>query len=83
VGTVYLGSAGRDQVAAAQAEFDTHVMSSGDGHCVTCGKDPCPGQSNALRALATYGQLPQRRPGATRPDRIGLRASGASWFVRG
>ena len=81
--TVYLSSAGLDQVAAAQAEFDAHVISSGDGRCITCGDAPCPGQTSALRALAGYGRLPQRRPGATRPDSIGLRVSSGSWFSRG
>jgi hypothetical protein len=83
VATVYLGRAGLDQIAAAQAEFDVHVVSSGDGQCVTCAGSPCPGQASALRALAQYDQLPRRRPGATRPDRIGLRPSGVSWFARG
>jgi hypothetical protein len=73
VATVYLSNAGLDQVAAAQADFEAHVMSSGDGTCVTCASGSCPGQANAVRVLMQYGQLPRRRPGATRPDRIGLR----------
>jgi hypothetical protein len=73
VATVYLSNVVLDQVAAAQADFDAHVRSSGDGQCVTCADGSCSGQTNALRVLTQYGQLPRRRPGATRPDRIGLR----------
>lgn len=80
--TIYLDTAAHDQVAAAQAEFDAHTVSSGDGRCLSCFDSPCPGQAGALRILAQYGQLPRRRPGATRPDRIGLRPSGVSWFAR-
>ena len=36
VAMVYLSNAGLDQVAAAQADFDAHVVSSGVGRCVTC-----------------------------------------------
>ncbi len=54
--TVCLSNAGLDQVAAAQADFDAHVVSSGDGQCVTCAGGPCPGQANAVRVLVQFGQ---------------------------
>jgi hypothetical protein len=71
--TVYLGHAALEQVEAAQAEFDAHVPGGADGECLTCRDRPCPGQATALRTLARYGWLPRRSPGATRPERIGLR----------
>jgi hypothetical protein len=73
VATVYLSSAALIEIADAQADFDAHVVSSGDGRCVTCAGSPCSGQGHALRVLAGYGQLPRRRPGATEPERVGLR----------
>jgi hypothetical protein len=80
--TVYIGYAGLEQVEAAQAEFDAHVTGGADGQCLTCRDRPCPGQAAALRTLARYGRLPCRRPGATRPERIGLRrvpGTGSVW----
>jgi hypothetical protein len=80
VTTTYLGQAGFDQIDAAQAEFDAHIVSSSDGLCRTCRNTGCPGQAVAVRTLARYGRLPRRRPGATQPERIGLRSIGGSWF---
>jgi hypothetical protein len=81
-GTVYIGHTAVEQVEAALAEFDAHVPGGADGQCLTCRDRPCPGQAPALRTLAQYGRLPRRRPGATRPERIGLRrvpGTGSVW----
>lgn len=80
--TVYLSNAGLDQVTAAQEEFDAHVTLSASGRCQSCRDGgPCACQLRAERALARYGRLPRRTPGATRPDEIGYATEG-SWFTR-
>lgn len=80
--TVYLSSAGLDQVTAAQEEFDTHVPLSASGRCRSCQDEgPCACRLRAERALARYGRLPRRTPGATRPEEI-ARTAGGSWFTR-
>ena len=79
---VYLSNAVPDEVAAAQADFDAHVVSSGDGQCVKCAGGPCPWLATAVWVLVQYGQLPQRRPGATWPERIGLRRLDVSPLAR-
>jgi hypothetical protein len=43
-----------------------------DGRCVMCRVEGCTGRVVALRRLGQH-QLPQRRPGATRPDRLFVR----------
>jgi hypothetical protein len=82
VATVYLSNAVRDQVAAAQEEFDAHVPLSASGLCRSCQDEgPCACQLRAERALARYGRLPRRTPGATLPEEIG-RVTGGAWFTR-
>ena len=72
--TAYLSQAAREQLAAAQAAIDTHVISSADGHCILClVVGPCPAQSIATAIFTRYQMLPGRRPGATRPELIGAR----------
>lgn len=45
-----------------------------NGRCARCEVDgPCVLQSRALRSLAACDRLPQRRPGATRPELVGAR----------
>ncbi len=80
---VYLSADAREQVRVAQARLDEHPTSGATDLCLTCGVEaPCPQRRAALRLLGRYGRLPQRRPGATRPellDRSRL-ASGFRWF---
>ena len=76
---VYLASAVRARVDAAQAVLDTHPAGV-DGVCLHCGGARSCRREQALQILARYGRLPRRRPGSTRsamPD-PGTRWSG--WF---
>jgi hypothetical protein len=71
--TVYLSSAALEQVNEAQDVMAIHAVFASTEKCVVCGVTaPCDPRSNALRALRRYGLLPKRRPGATRPELIGL-----------
>lgn len=83
---MYLSTVAREQIRAAQATLDRHVVSSGDGRCAACGavEDGCPQRRAALRLLGRYGLLPCRRPGATHPELItGPTAGGFGWFSSG
>jgi hypothetical protein len=58
------------------------VRSSADGQCVTCRVEgPCRYQTEKVQVLTRYGRLPHRQPGATQPERVGLRQVGVSWFL--
>lgn len=58
----------------AQQLIDQHHMSFEHGLCVVCYRSwPCVKVVDAQERLARYGLLPQRTPGATRPDLAGLR----------
>jgi hypothetical protein len=79
--TTYLASNGQAKVAQAQAELDLHVTFSANGLCGVCRMEgPCPSRIAAERTMASYGLLPRRSPGATRPELIGLRHTGQSMF---
>jgi len=65
VSTVYLASAVRARVEAAQKVLDTHPAGM-DGVCLHCGSAPSCPRGQALQTLARYGRLPRRRPGAAR-----------------
>lgn len=60
---LYLASAAREYLAAAQAEIDEHVHSR-YGICTGCGEpEPCLRRRAASAVFARYGCLPKRRPG--------------------
>ncbi|MDT5028293.1 MAG: hypothetical protein QOE61_4719 [Micromonosporaceae bacterium] len=64
----------RQTFADLQAIVDAHPVSSADGRCETCGVfGPCVPRGAALHALAVRSELPQRRAGATHPERVGAR----------
>jgi len=79
VSTVYLASAVRARVEAAQAVLDTHPAGM-DGICLCCGGAPSCGRAQALRVLARYGRLPRRRPGATRSAMPDPGTGRSGWF---
>lgn len=56
----------------AQGLLDAHPTGI-DGCCVACGERGCAGRAVALRRLGQAGLLPRRKPGATRPERVGAR----------
>jgi hypothetical protein len=57
----------------AQHVVDSHPVGL-DGLCVACRVDGCVGaRAVALRRLGQENRLPRRRPGATRPERVGAR----------
>lgn len=69
--TTYLSSARLDQIAAAQADFDTHVTLSASDRCRSCGVE------GTVRRAAPVGANPCKlRPvaspdaGRRHPDRV-------------
>ncbi|WP_320068091.1 hypothetical protein [Micromonospora sp. RTGN7] len=80
--TVYLSGATRDQLRAAQVQFDQHTPSSADGRCAGCGEEgPCSPRQAALRVFGRYGCLPRRWPGASQPEHIGASSSWSGWLA--
>jgi len=72
--TTYLASVAQTTIARALYEINEHVALSSSGLCRTCQiEGPCVRRSAAERTLRSYNLLPQRQPGATRPELIGLR----------
>ena len=81
--TVYLTAEARSELREAQRQLDRHTDLSNDGRCPVCELEgPCPLRRAALRVFGRYSRLPARRPGATRPQLIGLRKVGvrSEWF---
>jgi hypothetical protein len=71
--SVYVGQSGLHQVASAQRALDVHVVGV-TGRCLGCGAEaPCAVNEAAAQAIGRYGQLPRRRPGASRPDLVDTR----------
>lgn len=71
---VYLASTALQQLRAAQAALEQHIIASSTGCCLHCGHDwPCAAATDATRTFTRYGQLPRRTPGATRPELINAR----------
>ena len=59
--------------AELQRILDQHTI-AGDGRCLAChGMGPCGTRSEALSVIATREELPNRRPGASRPELLGMR----------
>ncbi|GAB1693276.1 hypothetical protein KRM28CT15_50790 [Krasilnikovia sp. M28-CT-15] len=80
--TTYLASSARDAISAAFDTINTHATLSSTGLCRTCQTEgPCDRWLEAERHLHDLGLLPQRQPGATRPDLVGVRRIGARWFT--
>jgi len=79
--TTYLTNVAQVRVAHAHTEINEHATLSGDGLCRTCQVDgPCARRIAAERILRSCNLLPQRQPGATRPELIGLRRIRAAWI---
>jgi hypothetical protein len=73
---------GGARIEQAQAVLDRHAVSSADGLCMQCKIPwPCREYEAAARVFALSARLPQRRPGATRPDLMGVRREGFNWFA--
>jgi len=79
VSTVYLASAVRARVEAAQAVLDTHPAGV-DGVCLHCDSAPSCRRGQALQVMARYGRLPRRRPGATRTAMPDPGTGWSGWF---
>lgn len=62
------------QLWSAQRLLDIHVISSSDGRCLGCGQlGSCRPRQHAAAIFSQTLRLPQRTPGATHPERVGLR----------
>lgn len=60
--STYLGQAALDQLSAAQAVIDDHLVS-----CLACSSSrPCVERRDAEATFLRYGGLPRRKPGLTR-----------------
>lgn len=71
--TVY-SSLARRQLDQIQRVIALHAIDASSGRCVNCNvPGPCIPRRDADYALAVRFELPQRRPGATRPEAIGAR----------
>ena len=68
---------GGEQIDHAQATLERHAVSSADGLCVSCRiPGPCTDNETAAQVFTLSCRLPQRVPGATRPELIGARRVG-------
>jgi hypothetical protein len=77
--TTYPGGA---LVEHAQKVLDRHAVSSGDGLCVTCRVlGPCAEHVAAARVFVLSARLPQRRPGATRPELVPAKRTDFRWLA--
>ncbi len=60
-----------------RAHHDLNVNSygGGDGKCQACGASECQARESAVTLFSRYAMfvLPSRLPGASRPERLGLR----------
>jgi site-specific DNA recombinase len=71
--TTYLASVAQANVANALYEINEHATLSGSGLCRVCQVEgPCARRNTAERTLRSCNLLPQRSPGVTRPELIGL-----------
>jgi hypothetical protein len=69
---LYLGADALRHAWIAQAVVDEHAIEAATDRCSRCGvPGPCDARRKALAVLMGYGQLPQRRPGATHPEAVG------------
>ena len=72
---------GGQQIDHAQAVLDRHAVSSGDGLCVTCKVlGPCAEHEAAVTVFLLSARLPQRTPGATRPELLGAKRTDFRWL---
>ncbi len=70
-----------DQLRAAQATLDQHVTASGSGRCIACDlPGPCWRRESAVAIFSRSLRLPERRPGASRPELVGAVRVGSSLF---
>jgi hypothetical protein len=63
---VYLSIAAWDRIETARATIDVHSKVWISGHCAECGQpEPCEQRKKAHATLASYRQLPKRKPANT------------------
>lgn len=71
---------GGEQIDHAQRALDRHAVSS-DGFCMACGVlGPCAEHEAAAKVFMLSARLPQRRPGATRPELLGAKRTDFRWL---
>lgn len=75
--SVYVSRGAVDQICAelrgAQIQLNYHAVDLA-GRCVRCATSgPCRYRLDAERRFAAYHRLPERLPGATRPQMVGAR----------
>ncbi|GAA0907658.1 hypothetical protein Vau01_014260 [Virgisporangium aurantiacum] len=76
---VYLGAEAARRIRVAQVVVDGHAIDAATERCVRCAvPGPCEARRDALAVLGSYGRLPRRRPGATRPEEIVISAGAPS-----
>jgi hypothetical protein len=79
-GTTYLAAPVVAQLDRAQRLLDAHVTVLPDGACRLYGiTESCEYRAVAHATFARYRRLPQRRPGASRPELMGARR--VSWLT--
>lgn len=72
--TIYLSGPPRRVVMRYQELLDIHIPDCATGRCLACRLDPCPQREEAMAFFQRhYAELPQRRPGASRPELVGAR----------
>jgi hypothetical protein len=70
----YLAGAAVVQLDNAQRLLDAHALVLTTGACRLCGTlGTCDYRDAASAIFARYSALPQRRPGASRPELVGAR----------
>jgi len=75
----YYAMTASTQLAEAQRTLDVHITSSANGRCLACGDlGPCWMRERAVVVFSRSLRLPQRQPGATRPELVSARRIGQS-----
>lgn len=85
-GNTYYAASAERHLSAAQSVLDAHVTSSATGRCLACDSPgPCWRRESAVAIFSRTLRLPERRPGARRPELIRARrvtAAGSAWRAR-
>lgn len=69
---VYTIETARQLATSAQKMLDEHAEAL-SGKCLGCGRHRCSLRFAAAQAIVLHGKLPQRRPGASRPEHVNLK----------
>jgi hypothetical protein len=76
--STYLAASGLEQLDAAQAVIDRHLVA-----CLVCGTNrPCGERREAEAVFLRFGRLPERKPGPTNHAQRQPDGSGRGWFDR-